>query len=454
MTYQFDRLLSSDEGIMTRYMHSDALGSIDTITDNLAEVVDRRSYDAWGKLRDFDWRAGETTTALSYQTELPFTNKAYTGHENIQEVDLIHMNGRVYDATLARFNSSDPYIQAGGRSQSYNRYAYVINNPMKYTDPSGYIFKSFGKALYHQRIKPAMSQNYKTMATVVIAVVTTKICGACSKQWWSAAAVGGAAGAANAAINGGNVFRGAITGAISGAVFQQIGSSGWNDGALVAAHSIAGGTISVIQGGKFGHGFISAGLAKSVSLNMNFSNREFHHILGRTTISAIVGGTASVIGGGKFSNGAFTAAMAHLFNADSDNQSSENDTSESLELSLDETQTKNVLEYFFNDTPRYITDRHIDYAEKLLIEGFEKSRLMGAVDRIFALIGPSGLTARSINDVMMNGATDLVTGGSSSWNLLINGSSIENPQIYNSVRLGIAWKHRRVYDALYSGKNL
>ena len=51
------------------------------------------------------------------------------------------MNGRVYDATLARFISADPHIQAPHMTQSYNRYSYVINNPMKYTDPSGFFFK-------------------------------------------------------------------------------------------------------------------------------------------------------------------------------------------------------------------------------------------------------------------------------------------------------------------------
>lgn len=55
------------------------------------------------------------------------------------------MNGRVYDATLARFVSADPHIQAGSLSQSYNRYSYVLNNPLKYNDSSGYFFKKLFK---------------------------------------------------------------------------------------------------------------------------------------------------------------------------------------------------------------------------------------------------------------------------------------------------------------------
>lgn len=55
------------------------------------------------------------------------------------------MNGRIYDPTLGRFLQADPHIQAPNNTQSYNRYSYVLNNPMSYTDPSGYFFKALGK---------------------------------------------------------------------------------------------------------------------------------------------------------------------------------------------------------------------------------------------------------------------------------------------------------------------
>ncbi len=47
------------------------------------------------------------------------------------------MNGRMYDANLGRFLSPDNYIQDPYNSQSFNRFGYVWNNPLKYTDPSG-----------------------------------------------------------------------------------------------------------------------------------------------------------------------------------------------------------------------------------------------------------------------------------------------------------------------------
>lgn len=48
------------------------------------------------------------------------------------------MNGRVYDPQLGRFLSPDPIVQSPSNSQSWNRYSYVFNNPLKYTDPSGF----------------------------------------------------------------------------------------------------------------------------------------------------------------------------------------------------------------------------------------------------------------------------------------------------------------------------
>lgn len=50
---------------------------------------------------------------------------------------LYNMNGRLYDPLVGRFLSADPYVQDGGLTQSYNRYSYCLNNPLRYTDPTG-----------------------------------------------------------------------------------------------------------------------------------------------------------------------------------------------------------------------------------------------------------------------------------------------------------------------------
>ena len=73
------------------------------------------------------------------------TTHGYTGHEMAESVGVIHMNGRIYDPQLARFLQADPLVQSPQNLQSWNRYSYGFNNPMMYTDPSGYF--SLGDAL-------------------------------------------------------------------------------------------------------------------------------------------------------------------------------------------------------------------------------------------------------------------------------------------------------------------
>ncbi|MBK7728318.1 MAG: RHS repeat-associated core domain-containing protein [Gammaproteobacteria bacterium] len=53
---------------------------------------------------------------------------------------LIHMGGRVYDAEIGRFLSADPFVQDITNLQGLNRYS-CENNPLSYTDPSGFFLK-------------------------------------------------------------------------------------------------------------------------------------------------------------------------------------------------------------------------------------------------------------------------------------------------------------------------
>lgn len=117
-----------------RYLHYDSLDSVDLITDGYGLVVERRSYSTWGQQRAVVWQTGSAEEVI----QEAITNRGYTGHEEIPEVNLIHMNGRVYDPELARFTSADPVIQDPYAVSSFNRYAYVWNNPLKYTDPTGF----------------------------------------------------------------------------------------------------------------------------------------------------------------------------------------------------------------------------------------------------------------------------------------------------------------------------
>ena len=58
----------------------------------------------------------------------------------LNDFDIINMNGRLYDPVLGRFLSPDNFVQMPDNVQSYNRYSYCLNNPLKYTDPSGEAF--------------------------------------------------------------------------------------------------------------------------------------------------------------------------------------------------------------------------------------------------------------------------------------------------------------------------
>ena len=86
--------------------------------------------------------------------------------------------------------------------------------------------------------------------------------------------------------------------------------------AKIAAHATAGGTLTVLQGGKFGHGFVSAGFTEALSpaVGQMGEGRDFGTVLAKTAASAAIGGTASALSGGSFANGAQTGAFQHLFN--------------------------------------------------------------------------------------------------------------------------------------------
>ena len=107
-----------------------------TITDCNGNVEQELSYDAWGNRRDPDtWRRNWYNPAL----EEPMFDRGYTGHEHMTALGLINMNGRCYDPVMSSFLSVDAYVQSPDNSQNFNRYSYCLNNPLKYTDPSGWV---------------------------------------------------------------------------------------------------------------------------------------------------------------------------------------------------------------------------------------------------------------------------------------------------------------------------
>jgi RHS repeat-associated protein len=133
---------SAQTGNKKFYPHADHLGSTDVTTDETGAVFLRTSFDAWGQRRGGTWSGPPTApekTAINAST-----HRGYTGHEQLDNLSLVHMKGRVYDPVIARFMSADPIIQSPFRSQSFNRYSYVWNNPLNSTDPTGFCRK-FGR---------------------------------------------------------------------------------------------------------------------------------------------------------------------------------------------------------------------------------------------------------------------------------------------------------------------
>lgn len=117
----------------TRYLLDDHLGSIDTIVDSAGNAIVNRSYAPFGMPRDpGDW-IGLPSSSGEY-----ITRQGYTFHTVLGRLGLNHMNGRVQDAITGQFLSPDPFVAAPGNTQSWNRYAYVYNNPLSLIDPSGF----------------------------------------------------------------------------------------------------------------------------------------------------------------------------------------------------------------------------------------------------------------------------------------------------------------------------
>lgn len=105
------------------FVEKDNLGSVLKIYGIDASKVFDATYDVWGK-------QSVTRNTIGFL-------RGYCGHEMLNDFDIINMNGRLYDPVLGRFFSPDNYVQMPDNSQNFNRYTYCLNNPLKFTDPSG-----------------------------------------------------------------------------------------------------------------------------------------------------------------------------------------------------------------------------------------------------------------------------------------------------------------------------
>jgi len=118
---------------LIRTLLLDRLGSVEAVVDGTS-ILETRSFDAFGKPRQGSY-ADANPARLPTGTNTP---RGFTGHEHLDTVDVIHMNGRAYDPALGRFLGVDPIIQFPTNGQSLNPYSYILNNPLAGRDPTGY----------------------------------------------------------------------------------------------------------------------------------------------------------------------------------------------------------------------------------------------------------------------------------------------------------------------------
>lgn len=307
--------------LATRYFHTDHLGSIAVITDTTGSVVERLSYDAWGKRRKLD---GTDDTAGSITSQ---TTRGFTGQEQLSVGGLVHLNGRVYDPLLARMTSADPTVTDPTNAQGWNRYSYVGNDPLAFTDPSGFswLSRAWSRLTNFVASNPILRSVIQIVATVVLNVILPG-----SGVLAMALAAAGASAITSGLSGGkiGQVLRSAVVAGATAIAFFGVGEitnavAGVPPGAAhissafgtpdyavnVAGHALVGCGAAVASGGKCGPGALSGAVGSAAGPFLPRGNLALE-----LTSRAVLGGLASVAGGGKFANGAVTAAFGYLFN--------------------------------------------------------------------------------------------------------------------------------------------
>ena len=257
------------------FLHRDHQGSVDTLTRAVGTGSNTlaQRFDAFGKRRNTDW-SPDLTGARA--TDTHFLERGYTGHEHLDNVRLIHMNGRLQDPELGTMLAPDPMLGSLLNPQSLNRYAYVANNPGSLIDPSGYLFGSIGK--FFRRLFSGIGSLVRRVidhyGREILAAVAAYYTGGAASAWYSASvpaatAVGaGTVGAiAGGAVSGGIIsgdLRGVAIGAVGGAGFGAVGALYGNSWSVqrILASGLVGGATAKVSGGDFRQGFaFSSGAA-------------------------------------------------------------------------------------------------------------------------------------------------------------------------------------------------
>jgi RHS repeat-associated protein len=254
------------------FLHRDHQGSVDTLSRSIGggpQSLAQR-FDAFGKRRNANWTADPADARAA---DKHFLERGYTGHEHLDGVRLIHMNGRVQDPALGTFLAPDPLIGNLLNPQALNRYAYVANNPTSLVDPSGFLFGRIGN--FFKRLVSGIGSLIRRVVDnygrEILAAVAAWYTGGAAGEWYLASTPGATIVAANTvgAVAGGAVAGGIVTGelrgvalgAVGGAGFGAVGAAYGNTWSLqrVGASGLVGGATAKLAGGDFRQGFLIAG---------------------------------------------------------------------------------------------------------------------------------------------------------------------------------------------------
>ena len=238
-------------------------GSILSVVAADGSRVFAAAYDEWGQQR-------VTLNAIGF-------GRGYTAHEMMPQFGIINMNGRLYDPLLARFFSPDNYVQQPTNSQNFNRYSYCLNNPLKYTDPSGELLAELFASAFISAVRSMMGA----------AQAGTNV--------WKAGAISALSSFATFGI---------------GSVFKEVGSVG-HEILRAGAHGINGGVTTMLNGGNFGSGLVSGFVSSATG---SFAQYQTENKGLMVLCASAAGGIASWATGGNFVAGAMQGLQTALLN--------------------------------------------------------------------------------------------------------------------------------------------
>ena len=193
-----------------RYWHKDHLGSIAVITDSANQVKQKFAFDPWGNRIVLTPGTGDPLSAQE--------QRGYTEHEHLS-VGFTHMNGRLYDPVTGRMLQADPIVQDALNGQNLNRYSYVMNNPLAFTDPTGFSWwTKTGRPIF--RAVAAIAVAYMTGYYSYAEGTQGVFYAAQGSTGWAAAGNAAAAGFAAGGVAGGNI-QSAVRSAFTGLGFYR-----------------------------------------------------------------------------------------------------------------------------------------------------------------------------------------------------------------------------------------